>query len=221
LTLSDADPWDRRLLGDVLEFDHEISQFGDGFNKQFAGQAASPAFYVDFVSLSSTSFLQRYLNRDPAEILIGLVLAQRFVDKVGSNTARVFPPMLGERQQGATWGLIAKERGLPLQPLLQAVLDAIRHGTTPQAAGGGGGGGGFGGGNPPRQSPSPQPTGKPKPKPTHSPTSNPTPPPSPTPCGTLEKLLGLCTGAGSAGSSASTNAPPACSITGVLLDPKC
>ncbi|TMK19789.1 MAG: hypothetical protein E6G68_05445 [Actinobacteria bacterium] len=225
LTLNDGDPWDRRLLGDVLEFDREITQFGDGFNRQVSGLVTSAAFYEPFVGVPRVTNVVAHQPpaTKPADTLVALVFAQRLdrLDGAASRVTRNFTAMLNERTLGATWGLIAKERGLPLQPLLQEILASIRRGTAPQAAsgGGGGGGGGFGSGNPPRQSPGPQPSGSPKPKPSKSPTPPPSASPSPTPCGTLDRLLGLCGGAGT--SSAGSNAPPPCTIVGVLIDPTC
>ena len=226
LTLSDNDPWDRRLLGDVLEFDREIVQFGTGFDNQFAGDATNAVFYGSFVSVTNIASVTNCVASKPASAsdeLIGLVFAER-LDRLDGSRYRVrtnFCSMLNERSGGGTWGLIAKERGLPLQPLLRDVLDSIKRGTTPEAAGGGGGegGGGFGGGGNPSPQPSPRPTGSPKPKPTQTPTPGPSPSPSPTPCGTLEKLLGLC-GGSSAGSSGAA-AQPNCTIVDALLDPKC
>jgi hypothetical protein len=221
LSLNGTDQWDRRLLGDVIEFDQEISQFGTGFNNQFAGQTAEPAFYRGFVGVSNVTFIGNFSNQDPAEILIGLVMAERLQAKNGSNVQRSFASMFGERAAGATWGLIAKERGLELQTLLQGVLDAIRRGTTPSSPGGSGGGNG-GGGNPPNR-PTPGPTTSPKPKPTGSPSPTPSPTPTEPPCTQLERLLNLCPGSGSGSQSAGTSAPPPpdCSIVGVLIDPEC
>jgi len=228
LSLSDNDPWDRRLLGDVLEFDRDIDQFGKGFDNQFAGDATDAVFYGSFVSVQKISSVTSCAtsSTSASDELIGLVFAER-LDRMDGSTYRVrtnFCSMLNERSDGGTWGLIAKERGLPLQPVLRAVLDSIKRGTTPQASGGGGsGGGGFGGGggNPPRQ-PSPKSTRSPKPKPTQSPTPGPSPSPTPTPCGTLEKLLGLCGGSAStSGGTSGADAQPNCTIVDALLDPKC
>jgi len=128
--------------------------------------------------------------------------------------------MVAEFQQGATWGLIAKERGLEMRLLLPAVLDAIRRGTTPAAApgGSGGGGGGAGGGG---GGPTAQPTTKPKPKPSPTPTG-PAPSPSPTPpCMILDRLLGNCGGQASGTSSSGAGGAANCSVLGVLIDPNC
>ena len=228
LTLSDGDPWDRRLLGDVLEFDREITQFGKGFDNQFAGDVTDAVFYGSFVSVSNIASVTRCAaSNEPSssDELIALVFAER-LDRLDGSRYRVrtnYCSMLRERAGGGTWGLIAKERGLPLQSLLQDVLDSIKRGTTPEASGGGGGGGGFGGGGGGNPSPQPTPksTGSPKPHPTTSPSPGPSPSPTPTPCGTLERILGLCGGASSSSGSSGGTAAPNCTIVDALLDPNC
>jgi hypothetical protein len=218
LTLSASDQWDRRLLGDVIEFDQEISQYGTGFNNQFTGQVTAPSFFGGFVGVTNVSFVGGYLGQRPAEILIGLVLAEQVASKTHAAAQRLFPSMLTERSQGATWGLIAKEHGLELHSVLQAVLDAIRRGTAPGSSSGGGGSGG--GGQSP--GPSPGPTGSPKPKPTGSPSPGPSPSPTPTPtCPPLDRLLGLCPSSGASSGGGTSSAPEDCSLVGVLLDPDC
>jgi hypothetical protein len=220
LTLSGADEWDRRLLGDVIEFDQEISQFGTGFNNQYAGQTAEPAFFRGFVTVSNVSFLGGVTGQPPAEILIGLVLAERVQAAKGGSLQRLFGAALVERAAGATWGLIAKERGQDLPQLLAAVLDAIRRGTTPTSSGSGGGSDG-GGGNPPRR-PTSGPTSSPRPTPTGSPSPSPSPSPSGTPCtNPIDRILGLCPTTESSGTNTAPPPAPDCSLLGVLIDPEC
>jgi len=222
LTLDDRDPWDRRLLGDVLELDKGLAQFVRGFNSEFSQQALVPVFFTAFVPVRAAATVVATAPADvsAADKLIGLVFAQQLSARDGNDSqlARHFGEMVAEFQQGATWGLIAKERGLELRLLLPAVLDAIRRGTTPPPvpSGGAGGGGGGGGSTPP----TPRPTGSPKPTPSPSPTKTPSPTPTPT-CSLLDQLLQNCRGAQSSGSGSPGGGAPNCSILGVLLDPKC
>jgi len=224
LALDDGDPWDRSLLGDVLELDRGLAQFVRGFNSEFAQQASVPVFFTAFVPGPAVEATANKAPADvtPADTLVGLVFAQRLAARSGNdaNMQRFFAEMVAEFQQGATWGLIAKERGLEMRLLLPAVLDAIRRGTTPAAApgGSGGGGGGAGGGG---GGPTPQPTTKPKPKPTPTPTG-PGPSPTPTPtCLILDKLLGNCGGRASDAGSSGAGGAANCSVLGVLIDPNC
>lgn len=222
LQLNAADPWDRRLLGDVLELDRELAQFGRGFNSEFGAQAAAPVFFVNFVPVPQAvaTVAAAPVGTSAADKLIGLVFAQQIAQRDGNpaHVRTLFNALIAERRAGATWGLIAKERGLQLRPLLQAVLGAIRRGTAPASSPGSPGSGG--GSSPPP--PSPGPTASPRPRPTRSPSPSPPASPTPTPtCGPLDRLLGNCDDA-SRSSSASGDAGGArCSIVGVLLDPKC
>jgi hypothetical protein len=226
LELNASDRWDRRLLGDVIDFDRELGQFGRGFDQAFAGRATAPAFYSGFVPLPNLAFVAPALpSFDASDVLIGLVYAASLAAQVRDAAAipTLFAGLLDLRNRGATWGLIAKEHGLTLGQLLRAVLDAIRRGTAPaggQQSGGGSAQGGGGGST----SPTPHPTTSPSPHPTPTPTASPTPPPPPPPCSVLDRLLGNCgggqsssSGGGSPGGSGGTG----CSLLGILLDPNC
>ena len=224
LTLSPTDRWDRRLLGDVLDFDRELGQFGTGFNAEFGSVPIAPRFFANFVTLPSVGFLRAQLpTNQPAEVLVGVVFAQQLATKASNQAAlpQLFNVLVGLRDQGATWGLIAKEKGLELRLALQGVRDAIRRGTTPPTppdggggsggGGGNGGGGGGGGGSTPGPQPSPTPTGEPTEPP-------PDEEPPPEECSVLETLLGQCTQTGgNTGSPAARN----CSAVEALLDPNC
>ncbi len=220
LLLSAKDPWDRRLLGDVLDFDANLDQYARGFNAEFGAEAVTSEFFTPFVTLASYRLVDEPLRvLEPADILIGLVFAQRLATRAG-NPRRVkafFDEMRALRELRATWGLIAKERGLDLQALLRSVLDSIRRGTAPPAPGGPAGPSG------PQPTPSPSPTTSPRPRPTGSPSPSPSPSPTPTECSVLDRLLGTCdeaTGSGGSGGGQSTNNDP-CSVLGILLDPNC
>jgi hypothetical protein len=226
LALDDRDPWDRSLLGDVLELDRGLGQFVRGFNSEFGDPAPAPVFFTAFVPGTKVEAAAELAPQDvtAADTLVGLVFAQQLAARAG-NDARVtrdFVGMTAEFKQGATWGLIAKERGLELRLLLPAVLDAIRRGTTPASTPGGSGGGGGGSGGGGGGQPTSRPTTKPKPTPTGSPTG-PGPTPTPTPCSILDRLLGNCSGTADASSSGAGGGGGAtnCSVVAVLIDPDC
>lgn len=219
LSLSANDLWDRRLLGDVLDFDRELEQFGRGFNSEFGAAPRAPAFFAGFVPLPDLSFVG---SGDPSEVLVGLIFSVHLAAREGGQAALpdLFSQLRTLREQGATWGLIAKEKGLDLRAVIGAVVDAIRRGTTPPAppssSGGGGSSGGSGGSGGPRSTPTPRPT---SPSPTPTPTASPSPRPTQDPCGVLERLLGQCSSSSSAGSGGGGSG--GCSVVGVLLDPDC
>lgn len=224
LTLSPADRWDKQLLGDVLAFDQDVSQFGRGFNAEFAGRVVAPEFFTPFVTVANLSFLRPQIpTSEPSEVLVGLVFATQLASRPGATggVSRSFTDVLALRDQGASWGLIAKEKGLSLGPLRKAVLDAIRRGTTPppgSTSGGGGSGGGSGsGGGGGGSSPGPRPS--PRPSPSPSATPSPGPGGGDDECSLVERLLRQCSrvqtsGDGNAGAVD-------CSLIGVLLDPTC
>jgi hypothetical protein len=221
LQLQPTDPWDRRFLGDVLEMDRELAQFGRGFNGQFGSRANAPGFFAPFVAVPGVDSVIAVAppGTTPADTLIGLVFARQLAARGGASVQDLFAGMLAENRAQATWGLIAKERGLVLPDLLQAVLEAIRRGTAPPPAGSGGRPGGGG------PAPTPTTTATPKPKPTA--TASPSPSPSPTkspppPCTLLERLINNCSssGGGSSGTGGGQSSS-GCSIIGVLLDPNC
>lgn len=220
LELHDTDPWDLRLLGDVIALDARLTQFRRGFNAEFGAQGADPLFFVAFVTLRRAADVVGTAQDDvtTADKLIALVFAQRLAGREGTDAraGRYFSEMIAEYRLGATWGLIAKERGLDVRNLLPAVLDAIRRGTTPASGGGSGSGGGGGGGTQPTS----RPTGRPSPGPTASPSPSASPTPTSPPCNVVDRLLGQCENAGTTGSGGSGGSQD-CSIIGVLLDPTC
>lgn len=225
LTLLATERWDRRLLGDVLDFDRELTQFGAGFNSRFGARPQAPRFFSAFVVLPSFGFLRPELpTTQPAEVLVGVVFAQQLATRAGEPVTlpTFFDQLLDLRDQGASWGLIAKEKGLDLRLALQGVVDAIRRGTAPtppagtggggSSGGSGGGGSGGGGGSTPGPQPSPSPTASPTEPP-------PEEPPPPEDCSLVEIILGTCEqGAGGDTSAASAEE---CSIVGMLVDPNC
>jgi hypothetical protein len=227
LTLSANDRWDRLLLGDVLDFDRELDQFGRGFDSEFGRGPIAPAFFAGFVAVRDLSFVGASVPAGvPSEVLVGLVFSLQLALREGGEAAipELFAQLRSLREQGATWGLIAKEKGLDLRLLIGAVVDAIRRGTAPPAppASGTGGGsvganGGGGGGGQPRSTPSPRPTASPSP----TPTTSPSPRPTSSPCSVLERLLGQCPSPQGGGGSESGGGSGQCSVVGVLLDPDC
>jgi hypothetical protein len=224
LTLLATERWDRRLLGDVLNFDRELTQFGAGFNSEFGAKPLAPRFFTAFVVLPSLSFLRPELpTTQPAEVLVGVVFAQLLSARAGgpATLPRFFDELLGLRDAGASWGLIAKEKGLDLRLALRGVLDAIARGTAPTpppgsgggGTGGGGGSGGGGGGSTPGPEPSPSPTASPTEPPPEE------PPPPPEECSVLEILLGTCEQGAS--NDPGTASVEECSVVAVLVDPNC
>ncbi|MFY9587313.1 MAG: hypothetical protein WAT66_07655, partial [Actinomycetota bacterium] len=218
LQLSPKDAWDREFLGDVIDFDSSLDQYARGFNAEFRTKATSPEFYFSFVAYRNTNYyetLQPLL--DPADILIGTILGQQLAKRGGDLRAHVYA-ILRLHQLNATWGLIAKERGLDLRGLLRAVLDAISRGTAPPQTNNNASGGG------PGPQPTPTQTSKPRGRrPNPSPSPAPTPTPTPTECSVLDRLLGTCdeNQSSGAGGTSGSSSGSGCSVLGILIDPDC
>jgi hypothetical protein len=217
LQLSDRSPWDRRLLGDVIDFDANLQQYARGFNAEFGTEAVAPQFYFSFVSYRNDRYLQSLIKvQEPADILIGIVVAQRLAAQPGNRagTERILNGIQALRNQRATWGLIAKEKGLDLRALLQAVIDAIRKGTAPPSSNGSTNNTASG----PGPASNPRPSGSPRPRPSRSPSPGPSPSPTPTECSIIGSLLGTCDTSGGGGASSASGS---CSVVGILIDPNC
>lgn len=214
LQLSPEDRWDRRILGPVLDLDRELTQYGRGFDAQYAGQATGPAFFARFVGVPQVAFVGGALSLrpDPSDVLIGLIYALAVSRRSGGALDAVFAELLDLRRRGATWGLIARMRGLTPADVIRALVDAISRGTSPPPpppgpSGRAGPGGSSGPG--PGETPSPKP--KPKPSPSPSPSA------SPTPCDPVQQLLGRCTSGSSGGGGSSAECDP----VRLLVDPNC
>lgn len=197
LSISPLDRWDRRFLADALDVDRELRSLARGFDAQYASAAGSASFFGDFVPVRSLSFVEPYVDGARAsDVLVGLVVAALIRQEEGESLAGAFSEGMDMRLRGASWGLIAHERGLDLEDLLTLVLRAVAgkltalpglggSGTGSSGGGSGGGGsGGTGGGNGGGG-------GGGGPSPTPSPTTSPSPPPPPPPdpCDEPEELL--------------------------------
>ena len=123
LDLRDSDEWDRRMLGDVLALSEQLEIFGRGFEAQLPpGTQISPEFFKAIVpELAPVPLTPRVLaGRSAGENLIGLVLIG--LDRGDFNT-RV-GSIFGFRADGASWGLVAADRGLNPNPVLSGIESA-------------------------------------------------------------------------------------------------
>ncbi|MEX1163509.1 MAG: hypothetical protein WEB03_08010 [Nitriliruptor sp.] len=204
-----TDPFDRVQLADAIRIDEIATTLGRSLEGTYGTEPRSPAFYGAFLGvdegvLDQLPTLAPTTGDDdrigpPAEVLVGVVVSDAVAAVRDAAVAAVIPDVAGQRDAGATWGLILQAADGGPQDL-QAAADralteaadapadvlapppATAPGTpaapapagTPVPTGGGGGGGGSGsgggGGGGTGGSPSP---GSPPPAP------SPSPPPSP------------------------------------------
>lgn len=172
------DPWDRRLLGDVISLDDSLRAQASGYEAQFGAHlkdvgVLSPIAQESGVALS---FARPYLGRmRSGDVLAGIVLAVQVQKKHGDVASVVFPRLVSLMDQGATWGLMARDRGVALGAYRVGVERAVALLTGSVRPS-------------PSASPQPSPTPSTSPTPTRTPTQSPGPTPPP---GRLEAPTGL------------------------------
>jgi hypothetical protein len=136
LDLRDSDEWDRRMLGDVLALSEQLEIFGRGFEAQLpSGSQPSPEFFKSVVpELASAPISAQLLaGRSAGENLIGLVLIGMDRGDFNSRIGSIF----GFRADGASWGLVAADRGLNPNPVLSGLELAAGRAVQESVAAGG------------------------------------------------------------------------------------
>ena len=122
LSLSPSDEWDRRMLGPVMALDEQLTLFAHSFEADAPAQPGAD-FYKSIspvvADLPITSDLLG--GRAPGENLIGFTLVG--LDK-GDFLTR-FQQIFGFRAQGASWGLVAADRNINANPVLNNLEEAL------------------------------------------------------------------------------------------------
>ena len=123
LGLSASDDWDRRLLGRVIAADAQLTIFAQSFEAEVPTAAATPDLFKTVAPrLADLPITPDVLGgRAPGENLIGLTLVA--LDK-GDFLSR-FQRIFGFRAQGASWGLVAADRGINPNPVLDDLESAL------------------------------------------------------------------------------------------------
>jgi len=213
LALNPEDPWDVRFLGDVIELNAELDAQHRGYEAAFGRRttvADLERLFGSGLALGRLGFTRPFLSSSThGNVLTGLALAALLVKRDGGTAAGVFEQVMTLREQGASWGLIARMVSVDGNELLDAFVRAVglRTGevtSTPGVIGSGGGGRGGGGGG----------GGDPTPTPTSSKRSTPGPSPSPSPSGSTSPSP-------SPSPSPSESLSPSPSPTCILLPPLC
>jgi hypothetical protein len=137
LDLRATDDWDRRMLGDVISLTEQLEFFGRGFESQLpVGAQVSPQFFKAVLpQLAADPLTPAVLaGRSAGENLIGLVLVGMDRGDFNTRVGSIF----GFRADGASWGLVAADRGLNPNPVLSGLESAAGRAVQESAAGGGG-----------------------------------------------------------------------------------
>jgi hypothetical protein len=136
LNLAPSDEWDRRLLGPVMALDEQINLITQAFEVD-APAAVGPDTYKAWVPRASALPITPELlaGRAVGENLVGITLVA--LDK-GDFASRV-QAIFGFRAQGASWGLVAADRGINPNPVLSELEAALGRAHPEVALPGGGG----------------------------------------------------------------------------------
>ncbi|MGI8776605.1 MAG: hypothetical protein ACR2LJ_04285 [Acidimicrobiales bacterium] len=137
LIFKSGDSWDRRFLGDAIDLGNQLVARSRGFTAQLGpGEGHTTGFYRQILPAlenePSFDVASVGADRSPGEALVGLAIAvagtrRSFTDRV----ATVF----AFHDDGAAWGLVARDQGVARAPLLSGVDEAIGRGPLSVAEG--------------------------------------------------------------------------------------
>lgn len=125
LRISRKDPWDQRLVSEALDLEQRLVNFARGLEAQL-GPSSGIEFFRAVAPLGlDVVFLEPVLGSRRSDVLIGLLLA---IDaKVGSAdpVQSRFEKIFDLWNDGASWGLLAVEFGVPQDGLFSRLLQAV------------------------------------------------------------------------------------------------
>jgi hypothetical protein len=122
--LAGGDVWDHRYLGDAIDLDARLANFGGGLDAQLGNATGRDFFRLVIADPANLAHVEPYLTRPRSDVLVGLVLA--------AATPRPEPPqatfdqIMGLWLAGESWGLLAMEYHVPGQEVFARLLAAIR-----------------------------------------------------------------------------------------------
>jgi hypothetical protein len=100
------DPWDRQLLGHVLDLEEELTLLATGFQNQLGRQRPTLAFFRALAKGRDVSFMRPYLRRAPAtDLLIAFNIALRAQE---DSVKHAFKQAFKWFERGASWGVVAE-----------------------------------------------------------------------------------------------------------------
>lgn len=142
LEYSAGDGWDQRYLSDAIDLSNQLTGRSDGFAAQLApNEGRSVAFIRDlFPRLAQEpGFTAALVNpvRSPGETLVGAAIT---LEGTRGQFAERWAAVFGFRDQGAPWGLVAKDQGVDRVAVMRVIDEAISRRPPEFAAGPAGGG---------------------------------------------------------------------------------
>jgi hypothetical protein len=137
LEYASTDSWDQRYLSDAMDLSNQLRGRSDGFTSQLgASDGRTLNFFRElFPRLAAEpAFTASLLNsrRAPGETLVGAAIT---LEGSRGTFAERWATVFGFRDEGAEWGLVAKDQGVERAPLITAIEDAISRGPAEFAAG--------------------------------------------------------------------------------------
>lgn len=137
LEYSAGDAWDQRYLSDAIDLSNLLSGRSDGFAAQLGPtEGRSAGFFGDlFPRLAAEpAFTASLLNpiRSPGETLVGAAIT---LEGTRGTFAERWASVFGFRDQGAPWGLVARDQGVDRAAIVRVIDEAISRGPTGFAAG--------------------------------------------------------------------------------------
>ena len=118
------DEWDAEHLGAYFELETQLRDLATGFTNQVGSQKPGLDYFSALAGGRSVGFLQPYLKRRPADLLIGFVVAQR----ADAPLDAAFEEAFELYDDGARWGIVAAIMGVQPDPIL-AQLEQVILGT--------------------------------------------------------------------------------------------
>jgi hypothetical protein len=130
LRLDDADPWDRRFLGDAIDLGHTLDSYAATYTSTLGtANARTPGFYLALLpSLANqadfTADLLVSMPHTPGDTVVGSAIAGL---SRRTSFAQRWRDVFTFRDAGATWGLVALDQGVATDPLLSEVQNALNN----------------------------------------------------------------------------------------------
>lgn len=137
LEVSPADAWDQRYLSDAIQLGNELASRSAGFTGQLGPtEGRTFNYFRDLLPrlAEEPAFTAALLDRvrPPGETLVGAAIT---LEGARGTFAERWAAVFGFRDQGAQWGLVAKDQDVDRAPLLAAIERAIGRGPTLFASG--------------------------------------------------------------------------------------
>lgn len=131
--LDESDPWDQRVLEEVVALEQQLEVLARGLTPQLRGQRPDIDYFAALIGGGDVSFIRGYLQRKPVDLLIGFTIARNASLKLENAFRKGFRLY----DQGARWGVAAKIMDVEPKPVV-AQLERLILGTGVVAADGSG-----------------------------------------------------------------------------------